>query len=204
MIERRQTIWIIILLGLALTLAFLAACAGAPTTQQPVATQAPAEVQPTSVPPTPAPTRPLFPTPALVSPTPQVEARLVELEWPAQLRLGDSDVVRLALIPVAEGYQVRVDFPEHQTDTQEVPVQRVGGYDLWAVARLDGVGFDVSPQDEQVSALPEGEAVTWHWTLQPRPRGSSAYRSSCCCVGCPRQKLPDQHARSRFTRAVWT
>ena len=65
---------------------------------------------------------------------------MVELEWPQQMRLGDSDIVRLALIPAQEGYVVSAEFPEHETITRTVRVRRPGGYDLAAIARLDGVG----------------------------------------------------------------
>jgi hypothetical protein len=99
------------------------------------------------------------------------EARIVELEWPARLRLGDSDVVRLALIPSKEGYTVTTEFPEHQTITQTVTVQRPAGYELSAVARLDGVGFDLSPQGDQEHPLAGGETVTWRWSLTPRSPG---------------------------------
>jgi hypothetical protein len=100
-----------------------------------------------------------------------VEARLVELEWPSRLRLGDSDIVRLSLIPSEEGYAVQADFPEHDTELQPVQVPRPPGYELYGVARLDGVGFDIAPQGEQAQYLPPGEAVTWQWSLTPRAAG---------------------------------
>jgi hypothetical protein len=100
-----------------------------------------------------------------------VEARTVELEWPARLRLGDSDVVRLALLPTTDGYQLSADFPEHETESQPVEVQRIAGYDLWAVASLDAVGFSVSPEGEQARTLPERQAVTWLWTVRPAAPG---------------------------------
>lgn len=100
-----------------------------------------------------------------------VEERIVELEWPRQMRLGDSDTIRLALIPSRNGYIVQAEFPEHQTTSDEIAVPRPGGYDLSAVARLDGAGFDISPQGEQVQGLPLQSAVTWRWTLTPRSAG---------------------------------
>lgn len=99
------------------------------------------------------------------------ESRLVELEWPEHMRLGDSDIVRIALIPSQEGYAVSAEFAEHQMVTSTVQVRRPGGYDLSAVGRLDGVGFDLSPQGDQVHDLPVGETVTWRWTLIPRAAG---------------------------------
>ncbi|GAB4521220.1 MAG: hypothetical protein Fur0018_01490 [Anaerolineales bacterium] len=128
-----------------------------------------------ALPPSPQPTQAAKPAmTATASPppaTPQVEPRIVEVEWPARMHLGDSDVVRLALVPSTEGYQVTAEFPEHQTLTQDVPVVRQAGYELYAVARLDGVGFEIAPAGEQASLLPEAQAVSWHWSLTPRYPG---------------------------------
>lgn len=99
------------------------------------------------------------------------EARVVELEWPARLRLGDSDSVRLALIPSEAGYVVTTEFPENQVLTQTVNVIRPDGYELFGVAALSGVGFDIAPEAEQIARLPAGEPVTWRWTLTPRAPG---------------------------------
>jgi len=129
-----------------------------PAIQLPTATPLP---QPTAAPTQPAPTQPQ------VTPTPLVEARLVEVEWPERLYLGDSDVVRMALVPSAEGYTLTTEFPDHQTTTQDVPIVRPEGYDLLAVGRLDGVGFTISPAREQASSLPLDQPVTWHWSLTP-------------------------------------
>ena len=113
---------------------------------------------------TAAPTQ-AAPTPPLTSATPLVEARLVEVEWPERLQLGDSDVVRMALIPSEKGYTLTTEFPDHSTITQDVPVVRPEGYDLSAVGRLDGVGFTISPSKDQVSSLPIDQPVIWHWSL---------------------------------------
>jgi hypothetical protein len=144
----------------------------------PTPTAAPAEAQPTisAHTPTPQPTfSPTAPTaaPPLIEPTPTpvIEERMVELEWPGRLHLGDSDVVRLALVPSGEGYTVTTEFPDHQTVTQEVPVVRPSGYDLFAVARLDGVKFTIDPKGDQVRSLPVMETVTWHWSLSPLTPG---------------------------------
>jgi hypothetical protein len=126
------------------------------------------DVLPTRTPapqPTPIPTQPV-PTPTVI-----IEVRTVDLEWPPRIRLGDSDVVRLALVPSEEGYQVETEFPDHQTDTQDIQVARPGGYELVAIARLDGVGFDIAPAGEQARALPLSEAATWHWSITPRQPG---------------------------------
>jgi hypothetical protein len=93
------------------------------------------------------------------------------MEWPPEMRLGDSDVIRLSLIPSTGGYTVTTEFPEHQTVTQTVPVARPAGYDLFAVARLDTVNFTLSPEAEQSVSLPVGETVSLRWTITPRAPG---------------------------------
>jgi hypothetical protein len=102
---------------------------------------------------------------------PSTEERMVEVEWPLQMRLGDSDTIRLALVPSAGGYTVRAEFPEHQTSTEPVEISRPGGYDLSAIAWLEGAGFDISPDGAQPQGLPVDTTVTWRWTLTPRSAG---------------------------------
>jgi hypothetical protein len=137
---------------------------------QSTATQALPAVEDRTTPATATPARTEIPA-SEAAPTVIVEARLVELEWPAAVRLGESDVVRLALIPSHQGYVIQADFPEHPVLTQTVPIERPAGYALSAIARLDATGFETSPADEQEYALPVGESVVWRWSLTPRAAG---------------------------------
>lgn len=105
------------------------------------------------------------------TPTSLAEPRVLELEWPPQMRLGDSDVIRLALIPSDAGYVVTTEFPDHTTLTNTITVTRPGGYDLFGIARLDAAGFSVAPEGEQALTLPVNESVTWRWTITPRGAG---------------------------------
>ncbi len=105
------------------------------------------------------------------SPTPAAEGRIVELEYPPRLRLGDSDVIRLSLIPSLDGYTVRTEFPDHRSDVQDVQVPQISGYDLFAIARLEGVAFTISPTGEQALLLAPGKEATWYWSLQPLQGG---------------------------------
>ena len=128
----------------------------------PSATALPLPVQPTSTAISP------FEPP---TPTTFAEIYLTEVEWPPRLRLGDSDVVRLSLIPSAEGYTIKTEFPEHQAVTQTMQVTRPGGYDLFAAARLEGVGFEITPGGEKVQYMQPGQELTWRWSLTPRRSG---------------------------------
>lgn len=142
-------------------LLLLANCAPAATPEQEPA--APAEAAPTA-----APTRAPAPAP---TPTAFVEQRTIELEWPHRLQLGESDVLRMALVPSGDGYIAQTDFDEHPLETQQVPVRRPSGYLLSAIARLDGVGFNISPSGDQVRLVPVDEAVSWRWSLAPNAGG---------------------------------
>jgi hypothetical protein len=117
------------------------------------------------------PTQALLLTPAATTFPELPEARQVDLEYPASIQLGDSDVIRLSLTPSQAGYTVQAEFPDHQTASEDVVLQRPSGYTLLAVARLDGVAFDLSPQGEQVRSLPAGEPVSWSWSLTARRPG---------------------------------
>jgi hypothetical protein len=99
------------------------------------------------------------------------EPRLVELEFPETLRLGDSDVIRLALLPAPDGYVVEAEFPDHTTLTETVTVQHSAGYDLIALARLDAVNFTFSPTGDQEQNVTPGESVIWRWSLTPDAAG---------------------------------
>ena len=133
-------------------------------------TPQPAELQPTAAPAV-AETPPEKPTSIPALPTVVEEKRVVELEYPPSMRLGDSDVVRLSLVPSEDGYTVQTDYPEHQTDTQDIIVVQKSGYELSGIARLDAVGFEVSPQAEQERFIPQGQQVNWQWALTPRAPG---------------------------------
>lgn len=167
-----------------LGLALIVACSPA-ATSAPQPTEAPS----TSATSAPAATQELLPTvpaqetsagaastatPPPIGPTLTpivVEGRVIELEWPMRLRLGDSDSVRLTLVATQEGYVITQEFPDNEVLTQTVNVARPAGYELFGVARLESVGFAIAPAAEQVTRLPVGETVTWRWTLTPRTAG---------------------------------
>lgn len=156
-----------------------------PTKQQaPAPTQAPAAAPSTATAPlvTPTPdilfldtpiaqaTLSLNPAPSEQAP-PASDGRIVQVEWPERIRMGESDVVRLALIPNRDGFELITEFPEHQTLTQTIQIPHPSGYELFAVARLEGVGFEIAPDGEQAQYLPTDRPLTWRWSLTPRRPG---------------------------------
>lgn len=111
---------------------------------------------------------PLVPTPA--SPLLR-EDHIVQIEWPRQLRLGESDSLRLILVPRQQALELIAEYPEHQTFTQTIPIQRAHGYELFAVARLDGPGFEISPAQEQPQYLIPDQALQWRWVFKAHQPG---------------------------------
>jgi hypothetical protein len=81
-------------------------------------------------------------------------------------------VIRLAFVPSVEGYTITAEFPEHQIQSQPVPVPRPSGYDLYALARLEGINFSISPREDQEYYIPPDQAVSWRWSLTPLAPGS--------------------------------
>lgn len=87
------------------------------------------------------------------------------------MRLGESDVLRLSFIPDEEGYLAQAEFEEHQLQTRQVPLKHRPGYSLFGIARLDGVGFEISPVGVVARRIPPGETVSWRWSLAARHPG---------------------------------
>jgi len=102
------------------------------------------------------------------------ESRRLTLEYPPDIRVGDSDVIRLTL---------EVDTLGHVTPTAEAQgnavsrkiIQIPNVYDThnaFAEARLDIAGLNVQPPDIQSESLAQGQAVTFYWSIQPTSAGT--------------------------------
>jgi len=153
----------------ALTLASLAcgAGAGAPaasSTQEPIVA-APTQDQSSHQPETTV-------VPALP------ERRRLTLEFPPQIRAGDSDRVRLTL---------EVDDLGNITPTAQVEGNVVTGdvieipnlyetHYVVAEAKFDIAGVQISPPDSISQVLEQGQSVTFYWSV--RPEESGVYRGT--------------------------
>jgi hypothetical protein len=150
------------------------------------ATEAPAAVQTTEALPTlppeeviqptmsslPTPTAPVY----LVAPTLQPalpERRRLTLEFPPEIRAGDSDVVRLTL---------EVDDLGNVTPTAEIGGHVVTGkvieipnlyetHHVIAEARFDIAGMEVVPPDMISVSLTQGASAPFSWSIRPREVG---------------------------------
>jgi hypothetical protein len=102
------------------------------------------------------------------------ESRRLTLEYPPNIRVGDSDVIRLTL---------EVDTLGSVTPTAEVQGNTISGkivqipnvydtHNVFAEARVDIAGLNIQPPDIQSESLTQGQAVTFYWSVQPTTSGS--------------------------------
>ncbi|OGO17775.1 MAG: hypothetical protein A2Z14_06890 [Chloroflexi bacterium RBG_16_48_8] len=155
----------LILLVLGIFLLVLAACAAEPGIEPTsLATLQPTQRPGTEIPPASA-------TAPIPTSTPYIEERFIEVEWPTHLHLGDSDIIRLALIPTIYGYSAQLEYPEHTVELEDVEVPYLGGYEAVAIARMDAVGMEFQPTGDQEQNLVEGESLSWRWTIYPQSAG---------------------------------
>jgi hypothetical protein len=101
------------------------------------------------------------------------ERRRLTVEFPPQIRIGDSDLVRLTL---------EVDELGNLTPTAEIGGNLVSGemveipnlyesHHVIAEARFDLAGMDVRPADLASEALAPGNSVTFRWSIRPADVG---------------------------------
>ena len=130
---------------------------------------APAAVAPTLRPISPGIAVPLPPTPKPALP----ERRRLTLEFPPQIRAGDSDRVRLTL---------EVDDLGNITPTAEVAGNLVTGevlelpnvyetHNVIAETQFDITGLQISPTGRVSQSLLPGQSVTFYWSILPSDVG---------------------------------
>jgi hypothetical protein len=127
-------------------------------------------------PPVARPTQPMKPEPTPVEqaiPVGQVmEQRLLYLEWPANLRLGDAGLIRMELL-IDENGQLSLSTEGGQAVIE--PVQIPDLYDthtIIAQARLDMAGVEYRPQGEISQAMLPGQGVKFLWSVRPAEAGA--------------------------------
>jgi len=136
--------------------------------------EAPADEFPVIAPTQSAPTEPAEPqTPVTAIPM-MPERRRLTLEFPPQIRAGDSDRVRLTLevddlgniVPTAE-----IDGNVVTGEVVEIPNLYLTHY-VVAEAKFDIAGIQVSPPDVISQTLSQGQSVTFYWSIRPQDVGT--------------------------------
>ncbi len=134
------------------------------------------QTQPTFVIDTQEPENPeVIPT---VAPMPEksilYERRLINLEWPQKIRVGESDRIQLLLEVDEEGMvtpTVMVDGNNQEIEPIFIP-DLYDDYYLNVESRLDITGMDILPEGVVSTALIKGKSVMFAWSLSPRQSGT--------------------------------
>jgi hypothetical protein len=101
------------------------------------------------------------------------ERRRLTLEFPPEMRAGDSDWVHLTL---------EVDDLGNITPTAEIEGNVILGktievpnlyetHHVIAETRFDMAGMEISPPDVSSQTLARGQSVTFYWSIRPRETG---------------------------------
>lgn len=122
-----------------------------------------------------------LPTSAVPVSTPQPalpERRRLTLEFPPQMRAGDSDVVRLTLeVDDLGGIMPTAEIAGNIVTGKVVEVQNLyETHHVIAEARFDIAGMEISPADLSSQPLAQGQSVTFYWSI--RPPGTGVYRGT--------------------------
>jgi len=167
----RIVLWLILIVILSGCGAAPAAATEFPAADEPgeasPATEAPL---PTQIAPPSIPSTPYLPTALPAIP----ERRRLTLEFPPQIRAGDSDRVRLTL---------EVDEQGNLTPTAEVAGNIITGevievpnlyetHRIIAEAQFDIAGLQVSPPGRTSQPLAQGQSVTFYWSILPEEVGT--------------------------------
>jgi hypothetical protein len=161
----------VLLIGLAF---IVAACAGGAAATEEPAAPAPEEpvVAPQQTSSAPTQLAPTQPVPATYVPA-IPERRRLTLEFPQQIRIGDSDRVRLTLevddagniIPTAE-----VEGNVVTGEVVEIP-NLYETHNVIAEAKFDIAGLQVVPPETISQTLSQGQSVTFYWSVLPKESG---------------------------------
>jgi hypothetical protein len=139
----------------------------------PTAAELPGEGQ-TAGPTTPLPeTPPTSVIPQATLPPALPEQRRLTVEFPPEIRAGDSDLVRLTL---------EVDDLGNITPTAQIGDNTVSGevveipnlyetHHVVAEAQFDIAGMEVRPPDVASQPLAQGESITFFWSVRPPEPG---------------------------------
>jgi hypothetical protein len=138
------------------------------------AATAPAATETTSNAPEPtqsSPSEPVIPEPTAQPAIP--ERRLLTLEYPAKIRAGDSDRVRLMLEVDKNGNitpTAIVDGNVVNGEVVEIP-NLYESHHVIVQAKFDIAGVQVVPDGLSSQTLEQGQTVTFYWSVRPMDVG---------------------------------
>jgi hypothetical protein len=113
----------------------------------------------------PAPTQEAAPTSLPGIP----EQRLLVLEWPSKIRVGDADIIRLSLEMDERGNLTPTAYYEgNQVLSKPVEIPNLyATHNILAEATLEMAGMEYRPRGDISEALLPGQPVTFVWSVRP-------------------------------------
>jgi hypothetical protein len=102
------------------------------------------------------------------------EQRLMSIEWPSSIRVGDSDIIRLTLEADKQGQITpSVEVSGHQLLGKEISIPNLYDIDnIIAEARLDMAGLNISPDGAVRQTMLPGQTLIFYWSISPNQAGS--------------------------------
>jgi len=117
-----------------------------------------------------------LPTSVIPVSTPQPalpERRRLTLEFPPQMRAGDSDWVRLTLeVDDLGGITPTAEIGGNVVSGEVIEIQNLyETHHVIAEARFDIAGMEMTPADVASQPLAQGQSVTFYWSIRPPETG---------------------------------
>ncbi len=112
--------------------------------------------------------------PAEILPQPAVaESRMLTVEFPPQIRAGDSDLIRLTLeVDELGNLTAAAESAGNVTQGEEIQIPNVyDTHNIVAEARLDMAGVQVNPFGAISESLRPGQTVTYYWSVRAEDVG---------------------------------
>lgn len=101
------------------------------------------------------------------------ENRSVNLEYPIQMREGDSDVILLTLEANDQGVEATAQFGNHDTNKTTIPIPNVyETFSVQAEALIDLPGMNPNPGEPLLMPVLPGQKTSFAWTIKPDTAGS--------------------------------
>ena len=101
------------------------------------------------------------------------EHRRVTLEFPPQIRAGDSDLIRLTLeVDDLGNVTPTAQFGEHVIRGEVVEIPNLyESHHVVAEARFDIAGVEIRPMELISEPLAQGSSATFYWSVRPTEKG---------------------------------
>jgi hypothetical protein len=112
---------------------------------------------------------------AMPTPIPAIpEARRLTVEWPPDIKVGDSDIIRMTLdVDTGGNMTVTAQVEGNETRSETVSIPNLyETHNVMVEARMDLAGVQVSPAGEVSEPLLPGEPVSFSWSVKPEEVGT--------------------------------